>query len=211
MGDGLHVHGLMQTDRFCLVGSATREHFWSAFLHQSMKSLISKAASLSSGEISIGPIDLTGIESEIHTATSKLWKRKSTHSYVAHAFIRCSGGGSGRRGGVQVIQRWYRTPADRRRGADSQPSVCVRRWFYSGASGHPLPKTGHARGAAHGGQSFYMRKRREVVSRCDIVKWFQICECISGVTADGEVYTGSGVSWVNRTDPQRGGGSTSQA
>ncbi len=100
----------------------------------------------------------------------ELWKRKSTHSYVTHAFIRCSGGGSGRRGGVQVIRRWYRTSADRRRGADSQPSVCVRHWFYSGASGHPLPKTGHARGAAHGGQSFYMRKWREVVSQCDIVK-----------------------------------------
>lgn len=27
VGDGLHAHGLMQTDRFCLVGSATREHF----------------------------------------------------------------------------------------------------------------------------------------------------------------------------------------
>lgn len=151
-----------------------------------------------------------GIESEIYTATSKSCERGSQPTHVTHAFIRCSGGGSGRRGGVQVIRRWYRTSADRRRGADSQPSVCVRRWFYSGASGHPLPKTGHAGGAAHRGQSFYMRKWREVVSQCDIVKWLDICECISGVSADGEVYTGSGVSWVNRTDPQRGGGSTSQ-
>lgn len=84
----------------------------------------------------------------------ELWKRKSARSYVTHTFIRCSRGRSGRCGGVQVIKRWYRTSADLRRGADSQPPVCVRRWFHAGASGHPFPKTGHARGAAHRGQSF---------------------------------------------------------
>lgn len=77
----------------------------------------------------------------------------STEMFSA-SFIRCGGGRSVRRGGVQVIRRWHRASADRRRGADSEPSVCVWRWFHPGAPRHPLPKTGHAGSAAHRGQSF---------------------------------------------------------